>query len=90
MVEKDPAKVDTNAVLASFDFMTAKLRSGEGSDQLIRRFKRMVEQSGLLGELRKREAYKGPAAKRREKKKKAKARFLKQRAKEEARLKDRE
>lgn len=88
LVEKDPAKVDQKAVLASFDKMTVKLRPGEDVEQLIRRFKRMVENSGLLGELKKREAYKAPAAKKREKKAKATKRFLKNKAKMDARDRD--
>lgn len=89
-IEKDPAKVNVQALLDSFNHMTVKARPGENPEALLRRFKRLVENSGLLGELKKREAYKAPSAKRREKKEKAKKRFLKAKAKVDARDRDRE
>ena len=89
-VEKDPAKVDVAAVLASFDKMTVKARPGEDAEQLIRRFKRMIENSGLLGELKKREHYVAPAEQKRQKKAKAAKRFLKNKAKADLRDRDRE
>ena len=78
-IEKDPSKVDMTALLESFDKMTVKARPNEHPEALIRRFKRLVENSGLLGELKKRE-----------KKEKAKKRFLKNKAKVDARDRDRE
>lgn len=90
VVEKDPAKVDQAAVLNSFDFLVVKARPGEENDQLVKRFKRAIENSGLMGELKKREAYKAPAAKKRDKKAKATKRFLKNKAKVDARDRDRE
>ena len=89
-VEKDITKIDPKAILDSFNKLTTKARYGENPEQLVRRFKRMVENAGILGEVKKREHYKAPAVKRREKKAKAKKRFLKKKAEQEARLKDRE
>ena len=89
-IEKDPAKVDHNGVLASFTNMMVKARPGEGAEWLVKRFKRMVESSGLMGELKKREHFKAPALKKREKRAKATKRFLKNKAEADARLVDRE
>ena len=47
-------------------------------DQMLRRFKKKVERSGLLKELRKREYYEKPTAKRRRKQKEGEARWKKQ------------
>lgn len=54
-----------------------KARDGESTDQLIKRFKRVVEASGVMGELKKREYYLSPSQKIREKKKKALKRLRK-------------
>lgn len=90
-VEKDITKVDTKAILDSFNKLTVKARYGESPEQLVRRFKRMVENAGILGEIKKRQSYKAPAVKRREKKAKAAKRFLEKKAEQEAReIKDRE
>lgn len=58
------------------------LRDGESADSLIRRFRRVVESSGVLKELRQREAYLSPSEKRKEKGRRA----AKRRAKEAKRL----
>ncbi len=47
--------------------MAVALRDGESTESLIRRFKRMVESSGVLKELRRREYYLSPTEKRKEK-----------------------
>lgn len=44
-----------------------KLRDGESTDSLIKRFKRDFAKSGILNELRNKEAYKSPSQKKREK-----------------------
>lgn len=54
------------------------LRDGESFDSLIRRFRRIVESSGILKELRQREAYLSPSEKRKDKARRA----AKRRAKE--------
>lgn len=82
-VEKDITKIDSAAILESFNKLTTKPRYGESPTQLVNRFKRMVENAGILGEVKKREHYKAPAVKKREKKAKAKKRFLRNKAKME-------
>lgn len=47
------------------------LQDGESSEQLIRRFKKVVEASGVMRELKRREYYLSPSQKKREKKKRA-------------------
>lgn len=47
------------------------LQEGESVEQLIRRFKKVVEASGVMRELKRREFYLSPAQKNREKKKRA-------------------
>jgi len=44
-----------------------KIRDGEGFEQAYRRFKKQVEKSGILSEIRKREFYEKPSAKRKRK-----------------------
>lgn len=39
-----------------------KVRDNEGFDSAIRRFKRVVEKSGILSEMRRREFYETPSA----------------------------
>lgn len=46
-------------------------------DSLLRRFKRKVQEDGIMQELKKREYYRSPAQKRREKSAKAQARLRK-------------
>lgn len=87
-VEKDITKIDEKAIFDSFNKLTAKARYGEHPEALFRRFKRMVDNAGILGEVKKRESYVAPAAKRRDKKLKAKKRFLKNKAKNDARDRD--
>ena len=40
-----------------------KVRDNEGFDSAMRRFKRVVEKSGILSEMRRREFYESPSAK---------------------------
>ena len=44
-----------------------KIREGESFEGALKRFKKMVEKSGVLTELRKREFYEKPSAKRKRK-----------------------
>lgn len=48
-----------------------KAMEGESNDQLIRRFRKVVEYSGLLHELKKREFYQSPSEKKKDKKRRA-------------------
>lgn len=57
--------------LNTFNGGMVELRAGESSDSLIKRFKRVVENSGMMRELKKREFYLSKGQKRREKKKRA-------------------
>ena len=57
--------------------LAVSLRDGESADSLIRRFKRVVESSGILKELRRREYYLSPGEKRKEKQRKAQKRRAK-------------
>lgn len=52
-------------------------RDNESTDSMIRRFKKLVEQSGITKELKRREFYQTPSQKKREKKKKALKRLRK-------------
>lgn len=58
-----------------------KARPGESVDELLRRFKRAVENSGILSDLKKYEFYEKPSVKRKRKKIAARKRWLKQRKK---------
>lgn len=57
--------------LSSMSGPVVKLMDGESNDQLIRRFKKLVEYSGLLHELKKREFYLSPSQKVKDKKRRA-------------------
>lgn len=61
-------------LLSTFNGMKVELRDGEPVDSLVRRFKKMVEFSGLMHEIKKRECYLAPSQKRRTKKAKAQKR----------------
>lgn len=54
-----------------------KARPNESIDQLLKRFKKAVDNSGVLSELRKREYYEKPSVKRKKKQAAARKRFLK-------------
>lgn len=58
-----------------------KLKDGEGCDSALRRFKRAVEKSGLLSDIRRREAFEPPS----ERKKRAKAAAIKRFRKKQSR-----
>lgn len=66
------------------------LREGESSESLIRRFKKIVELSGVMRELKKREHYLSPSQKRKEKRKKALKRARKEAKKVAPNFQDRE
>lgn len=54
-----------------------KVRDGEAFEQAYRRFKKQVEKSGILSEVRKREAYEKPSERRKRKKAAARKRGFK-------------
>lgn len=54
-----------------------KARPNESIDQLLKRFKKAVDNSGVLSELRKREYYEKPSIKRKKKQAAARKRYLK-------------
>ncbi len=49
------------------DKPTIRLYDGESFESALRRFKKLCERSGLLAEVRKREAYEKPSVKRKKK-----------------------
>lgn len=62
----DPRVDNSREILNSFTFRTVKADYGEDSERLLRRFKRVVEASGVMAELKKREHFKSSSQKRRE------------------------
>lgn len=52
----------------------------ESPQHAFRRFKRAVERDGLMGELRRRQYYRGPGARRRDKERRARVRRAKMEA----------
>ena len=56
---------------------TVKLGDNESIDSAIRRFKRKCARDGVIGELRKREAYEKPSVKRKKKSEAARKRMHK-------------
>lgn len=62
----DPRIDNSREILASFTFRTVRAEQGEDNERLMRRFKRVVEGAGVLAEIKRREAYKSPGEKRRE------------------------
>lgn len=59
------------------------VREGEDVSRALRKFKKKIEESGLLDELRKREFYEKPTTKRKRKKAAAKQRYAKKLQKEQ-------
>ena len=59
------------------------VRDGEDINKALRKFKKKIEESGLLDELRKCEFYEKPTAKRKRKKAAAKQRYSKKLQKEQ-------
>lgn len=53
--------------------VAVKAEKGESVDKLIRRFKKKIKKSDLMGQLRERRYYKKPSDKRKEKKRRRKA-----------------
>lgn len=79
--ENQDLRVDATAdVLKTFEMRRVTRRPYEDNEQLMKRFKRVVENSGVIGELKKREFYQSPGQKRREKVMKAKKRARKKKA----------
>lgn len=71
-VELAPWNADNSAsLLASFSGMKVEAFPNEHPEDLVRRFKRMVEKSGVLGELKKREYFISKGQKARLRKKEA-------------------
>lgn len=62
-------------------------RPNESIDSLLRRFKKVVDRSGVLSDLRRREAYEKPSVKRKRKAAAARKRAAKQKAKMSRRTK---
>lgn len=54
-----------------------KCRDGEGFEQALRRFKKQVEKSGILSELKKREHYEKPSVRAKKKSMAARKRAMK-------------
>jgi len=54
-----------------------KVREGEGFEQALRRFKKQVEKSGILSELKKREHYEKPSVRKKKKSMAARKRAMK-------------
>ncbi len=54
-----------------------KVRDGEGFEQALRRFKKSVEKSGILSELKKREHYEKPSVRLKKKSMAARKRAMK-------------
>lgn len=59
------------------------VKEGENINQMLRRFKRKVEEAGTLDTLRKKEFYEKPTTERKRKKGAARARWLKKLEKEQ-------
>lgn len=66
------------------------LREGETADNLIKRFKKIVELAGIMRELKKREYYLSPAQKKKDKRKKAAKRARKEAKRGKGNFSDRE
>jgi len=62
----DPRIDNSEEILKSFTFRTVVADYGEDTERLLRRFKRVVEASGILSEIRKREHHKSCGQIRRE------------------------
>ncbi len=58
-----------------------KIRDGEGFEGALRRFKKQVEKSGILSELKKREHYEKPSVRKKKKSIAARKRLLKKQKK---------
>jgi small subunit ribosomal protein S21 len=66
-----------------FDGNRVTLRDGENMNQALRRFKRKMEDSGIMDELRRKEFYEKPTTERKRKKAAAINRYKKKIAKEQ-------
>lgn len=79
----DPTVDTSRELMNSFTFRTVKAEYGEDNERLLRRFKRVVEASGVLSEIKKREHFKSNGQKRRERHMKAVKNARKRQAKME-------
>ena len=74
-------RVDTTAeLMKSFEMRKVVRKSYEDNDHLMKRFKRVVENSGVMSELKKREFYQSKGQKKRDKIVKAQKRARKKKA----------
>jgi len=60
-----------------FHGRTVVIKENENINQSLRRFKKKIEESGILDDIRRKEFYEKPTAKRKRAKSSAKARWLK-------------
>ena len=56
---------------------SVRVKEGESFERAMRRFKKMCERSGILGEIRKREYYEKPSVKKKKKAAAARKRLVK-------------
>lgn len=74
-------RIDTTAdIMKTFDMRKVTRKSYEDNEHLLKRFKRVVENSGVMGELKKREFYQSKGQKKRDKIVKAQKRARKKKA----------
>ncbi|NPA40203.1 MAG: 30S ribosomal protein S21 [Thermodesulfobacteria bacterium] len=64
------------------------VREGESLEQALKRFKRLVEKTKILSEIKKREFYEKPGVRRRKKRQAARKKLLKKLKKLQQRLKE--
>lgn len=69
--------------------VTIKAKSGESIDELLKRFKKAVDHSGILSDFRKKERYEKPSVKRKRKQAAARKRVLRKDQKKEDRFNQR-
>jgi small subunit ribosomal protein S21 len=62
----DPRVDNSREIYNSFTFRTVKAEYGDDNERLLRRFKRVIESSGILSEIKKREYFKSAGQKRKE------------------------
>ena len=60
-----------------FPMTSVRVKEGESFERAMRRFKKMCERSGILGEIRKREYYEKPSVKKKKKAAAARKRLVK-------------
>lgn len=62
----DPRVDNSREIYNSFTFRTVRAEYGDDNERLLRRFKRVIESSGILSEIKKREHFKSAGQKRKE------------------------